>query len=453
MYQTSEFNNFNRVDKFDSDLWNNTECFTEDEVFQVLKTKLQSEKYDVLNVSGDSVEQFTSIWNKLLQSAVAKDTEEFEKNLKFFFYLWSKFTPEQFTATMSYIQMLEQVVLGDNPMFMKYKDTLYTNITTMFPPSKHWTRILEKLSSPTPSAVPSASSQQTMIFHLKLIGPTFLETEWLNSIFPHPIVWKSLESMQDLFTTHNPILLYMAIPGDQQMAGLYRMFAQEMSQRNKTMTILHLSDEAGNDPIDFYDSPSVRQVIRNYPRPALPVSKTLVIPLGYAKGRAGTLTTTPSFKDRPHLWSFAGSMDRQDRSKAIITLQKTGNCILFAKPAWSDPPKLDADGYTKLLRDSKFIPCFAGFRDLESYRLYEALEHGAIPFYVPESPKGSRDMYVEVLGQNPILSFPSWEKAAELLPLFADKHEQMDQHRAQLQSWWSTKKVEIKQQIQRALLN
>jgi GR25 family glycosyltransferase involved in LPS biosynthesis len=35
-YQTSEFNNYNRIDTFDSDLWNNTDCFTEEEVESAL---------------------------------------------------------------------------------------------------------------------------------------------------------------------------------------------------------------------------------------------------------------------------------------------------------------------------------------------------------------------------------------------------------------------------------
>ncbi len=37
VYQTSAFNDFSRVDSFDSDLWNNTECFTQDEVLEVVK--------------------------------------------------------------------------------------------------------------------------------------------------------------------------------------------------------------------------------------------------------------------------------------------------------------------------------------------------------------------------------------------------------------------------------
>jgi GR25 family glycosyltransferase involved in LPS biosynthesis len=37
IYQNAEFNNYNRVDKFDSEIWNNTECFSAEEVASVTK--------------------------------------------------------------------------------------------------------------------------------------------------------------------------------------------------------------------------------------------------------------------------------------------------------------------------------------------------------------------------------------------------------------------------------
>ena len=38
VYQKSDFNNFNRVDTFDSDIWNNVECFTQDEITKAFST-------------------------------------------------------------------------------------------------------------------------------------------------------------------------------------------------------------------------------------------------------------------------------------------------------------------------------------------------------------------------------------------------------------------------------
>jgi GR25 family glycosyltransferase involved in LPS biosynthesis len=41
IYQNADFNNFNRVDKFDSEIWNNTDCFTAAEVLDVSSTTLE----------------------------------------------------------------------------------------------------------------------------------------------------------------------------------------------------------------------------------------------------------------------------------------------------------------------------------------------------------------------------------------------------------------------------
>jgi GR25 family glycosyltransferase involved in LPS biosynthesis len=52
VYQQSAFNDFSRVDKFDSDLWNNTEQFTQDEVLEVMKKA--DKELDVLGALEDA---------------------------------------------------------------------------------------------------------------------------------------------------------------------------------------------------------------------------------------------------------------------------------------------------------------------------------------------------------------------------------------------------------------
>ena len=463
IYQKSDFNNFNRVDSFDSDLWNNTECFTEAEVFAVLQKNLQNEKYKVVGpneittsepkkVEGPLSEEtqpgkqnsdFVALWNKLLQITATKNKAEFKPTLDSVFFLWATMSQQEFSQHLSYIRMLEQLILGNNVMFMAYKEDIYAKIKTTMQPSKEWEKIMEKIV-PSP---PPAWAISTPIFYLKMIKPTFLEQDWLNSIFPAPVEWRVLESFQDLVNTQNPILLYQHIPGDKTLPIIYSSFTKELEAKGKSMIILHLSDEYAQDPIDFYQSPAIKHVFRNYSRPGLPLAKTTLLPLGFANGRSAVSQSNPSFGERSYAWSFAGSMDRDGRDKAILTLQKVNPYIMYAKESWGSPPKLQAQEYTKLLQTTKFVPCFAGFRALESYRLYEALEQGAIPFYVPESTDG----YTEVLGKHPILSFPSWEKAAELLPLFVQNSDKMEEHRQILTTWWANKKAELQKQVKNAL--
>jgi hypothetical protein len=213
------------------------------------------------------------------------------------------------------------------------------------------------------------------------------------------------------------------------------------------ITILHLSDEFGHDDIQCYNLSSVKRVIRNYWRTDLASygSKVTVLPLGYAKNRQSTTDASPLFTERPHLWSFAGSLDRPKRAEALQALRKAGPHVEKTAAKWGDP-NLSAEEYKALLRSSKFVPCFAGSHSAESFRMYEALEHGAIPIYVPSDTgiQGCKDEWKEVLGQHPFLGFPSWEKAAELLPLFLKQADAMEKHRQACVTWWKEKKAALR---------
>ena len=106
-----------------------------------------------------------------------------------------------------------------------------------------------------------------------------------------------------------------------------------------------------------------------------------------------------------------------------------------------------------MINNSKFVPCFKGFSSLESFRLYEALEIGSIPVYVPgESRSGIENEYVRVLGKNPLLAIPNWASAPMILEKVCGSPDIMEKHRQDLISWWNNKKQELKMKI-KGLLN
>jgi hypothetical protein len=72
------------------------------------------------------------------------------------------------------------------------------------------------------------------------------------------------------------------------------------------------------------------------------------------------------------------------------------------------------------------------------------LEQGAIPIYVPGESRGCKDEWRELLGSHPFLGFPSWERAAELLPQLAKETDAMERHRLACADWWAKKKAATK---------
>jgi hypothetical protein len=55
------------------------------------------------------------------------------------------------------------------------------------------------------------------------------------------------------------------------------------------------------------------------------------------------------------------------------------NCSL--QPQWKDPSRTNMTDYLALLENSKFCPILKG-NNMETFRLYEALEAGALPVAV-----------------------------------------------------------------------
>jgi hypothetical protein len=94
-----------------------------------------------------------------------------------------------------------------------------------------------------------------------------------------------------------------------------------------------------------------------------------------------------------------------------------------------------------------FVPCPPG-NNVETFRLYEALECGCIPLYVKS---GSDEAYVEWL-QNEIGLLPvsSWHEAAGLIQHFLREKEIMEGYRNTLLIRWKMWKGKLGGQVRKA---
>ena len=442
IYQKSEFNNFNRVDNFDSDLWNNTECFTEKEILSVNGEVDKEDKpmLEIKEIVEVQKEDKIIVWNRFLKQIALKQLEA--KTIDEIFEIWNAMDDKEFIKYFGWFRIFEQFIVSRNEQLLEKKEQLIAyieklkgNRETIF--KEVMKVLLEKKGEAKPQVamyvLPKTETQ--VIYHMSEIDPnTFLEKDWLTYVFKKPIVWKKIDSHTDL---SGATVLYQKIPGHSSFVStFFQTILSQLVEKSQKIVLLHLSDEFSNDDISIYGSKAVSKVVRNYWRQDLP-STIIQLPLGYTNGRSHyAYPSTPLFKDRTHLWSFAGSLDRPGREEALNCLKKTNEYCCNGKERWETPYPQDGPAYIDTLRKSKFVPCFAGSVALESYRLYEAIEHGAIPIYVP-SP---RDEYTEMYGKHPFLGFPSWEKAAEMLPLLAAKPEIMEKHRLLCLNWWEEKK-------------
>jgi GR25 family glycosyltransferase involved in LPS biosynthesis len=230
------------------------------------------------------------------------------------------------------------------------------------------------------------------------------EQEWLEDLLGKRIV--------DI-RTEIPIVLYQR-PHCEKL--------KEMLRSWPAFTLLHLSDEGGIDPIDIYDWPSCKGVVRNYVRANLP-EKVVTIPLGYHWASAGG-------KTRDLAWSFIGAEygGRNDKLQAFKGIQPN-MCVLLKE--WNSPDKRGKEEVVDTLQRSLCVPCPGGV-NAETFRFYEALEAGAVPIVVEEG-----SAFLSYVKQwIPLATSPDWPTAARVAHGLIQRPDLYREYRKSLLQGW-----------------
>lgn len=352
-YATSAFNDFSRVDSFDSDLWNNDERFSKEEVETNIQKLSDKEKIPVIEA---------------LQEA-QPSTKKLEPPTRFY--------------------SIDGVALK--------RDSL-------------------------------------------------LEYSWLEELFGEAFI-----RIDNIAPDHTPLDTHpIFIVLKDSFVDSVKMF-QVYEEHKKPFSVIHLSDEHPNneeysDYVDWYSLSMCKKILRPYPRQNVPCpEKVTTIPLGYCKKR---LPTT-NIADKTLVWSFVGTDWFHRKERLEPWLQVTPNkCIFFDK--WMDESQLSAKEYSELCGSSLFIPCMRG-QSSETFRLWEALEHGAIPIYVREPDDG--EFYEMVTKHIPIMSLPSWVDAIEYVVGLLKHQDLLIAYRNLLLKKWLDWKKELKETCQAFLQN
>jgi GR25 family glycosyltransferase involved in LPS biosynthesis len=362
-YQNAVFNDFSRVDSFDSDLWNNTERFSEAEV-----------------------------------NAVATDGME--------------------------LDILGALEDAKNAMIETFEDRIGKTQTSK-----------EELLSTVQEPVRLGKRRLVTVGGMRTDATKWHEFSWLSRMFGDAV------SMQ---VEHES-----GLPDDAPIVVVQRPHVEEIrkillkwQEAGKKFYVLHLSDEYGQDPIDFYSWESCLGVVRNYVREGLP-SKVVVIPLGYhwamTHGEPETHTPRPPFREL--VWSFIGT-EWQGRKEKLNELEKVpGEHRLELMESWNDPKMLGREETLGVLLNSWCVPCPRG-QNPETFRFYEALEAGAVPVLVRED---GMDGYFKFLAQwLPLLVATSWQHAAELIHTLRQQPQVYEQYRLKLLEGWRKMKEDSK---------
>jgi GR25 family glycosyltransferase involved in LPS biosynthesis len=285
-----------------------------------------------------------------------------------------------------------------------------------------------------------AVTKELTVVYFKDDQPQFcVEAEWLSELFGRSLRWVDKSSVIE---SGEPILVYYQhVTPTQEIEGWIN---RHMDCR---LYLLHLSDESCLTDVSLYTHPGIRAVFRNYWRPDLASSRVIHLPLGYHSGRGGSCDAP--MREREFDWSFAGAMDRPERSEILDMMKKEiPKCRIHKTPTWNSAQNLAADAYGALLSKSKFIPCFKGSMNVESFRFYEALEHGCIPLIQLDKT----ETYKNLLGADAIiLGLADMKAASHVMTSLSSRPEIMDKLQKDMRTWWVGYKRSLTAQLQKIL--
>lgn len=384
-YQTSQFNDFSRIDGFDSDLWNNDERFTVAEIESNLQT-FGSKPFDILQAlkDGKTVAQVPSLETKstIEEIHIGKEKE-----------------PETFQKLLQLITKPPDV---PKRRFVTLEEHKFDGVNAY---ERQW--LQELLGKETPFVVETISAQSeptdkpiVIVQRPWIEAYSSLFQKWNNLGIDYYVLHVSDEYGKDDLSFYE----------SSHCIGIVRMYQ--------------------------------RTDIPNSAR-----GKTVTIPLGYhwtlIGGSEDPVNKTPRLPFRNIIWSFYGT-GWQERQKKLEPLQQIQPHSLRFVDSWDSPEKLTRNQYIASLLDSVFVPCPVG-NNSETFRLYEALECGCIPLYVKTS---GDEVYVEWL-QNEIGLLPvsNWNEAAALIVHFFKEKDLLEGYRNQLLIRWKSWKERLATQV------
>lgn len=205
--------------------------------------------------------------------------------------------------------------------------------------------------------------------------------------------------------------------------------------------LLHLSDEAYDGGYDIYRN--FRGVFRNYWSATFDRPGVLQFPLGYSAG-FGREQVELGTEQRSKLWSFLGGADKSSRPEMTQALMPlTPNLVHSTELGGLQP--MSPLSYTQILRDSVFVPCPMGNVNLDSFRVYEALQCGAIPIL---ERRTTLDYFTRMMGSHPLPTFADWSQAARFIAALRYDHKALNSLQMACFNWWVDYKKKLRSQVE-----
>ncbi len=261
------------------------------------------------------------------------------------------------------------------------------------------------------------------------------ERDWLHRLLAG--VWNKNADKEVVDKTWSQLAPVMIVVDNRLVPGKVDYYRRAF-EAGCRIILVHLSDEAFKD-----DTGAHRYcdgVIRNYHSELLAdFSRIHFTPLGYKAGlaREGYIPKTAS--ERKYLWSFAGDAKKLTRVPMLEAMTPLGDGFQHLTEGFNSSDALSVGAYRALLDETIVVPCPGGWSNLETFRVYEALEAGCIP--IVEKRPGF-DTFTTLLGPHPMPTIMTWAEGAALVGRLKSAGE-LEPLRRACSEWWEARKLTL----------
>ncbi|MEL7035746.1 MAG: exostosin family protein [Cyanobacteria bacterium J06592_8] len=219
--------------------------------------------------------------------------------------------------------------------------------------------------------------------------------DWISSLFPEYQLNYVVDTKLKLVLENSVIVCNFIKEIDHVLGGSYGQYHKYLKRFNeyieafkkegKSVGFIHMGDQYFRESISFYKNIDFifREHYREEAHKKYP--QCYYLPLGYKKGFVQELVDK-NVKERKYYWSFAGQL-KASRYTMIESAKRIPGGQYYVTTQWNDPKGLTTQEYAALLNDTVFALCPMGNYSLDCFRVYEALEAGAIPVIESHSMK------------------------------------------------------------------
>jgi hypothetical protein len=266
-------------------------------------------------------------------------------------------------------------------------------------------------------------------------APNLWEMDWLRLIFGSVVTAEVADDRSGVAADRSIIV-------DRGLNAEKELYYRRNFEHGVRQVLVHLSDEFYADDCSTYRW--CQRVYRNYWSPILanlaPVS---FFPLGFKTGFAKASDPSPPAAERPYVWSFVGDANKPTRALMRRHMRGVQNGFEHLISGWNSADSLSTEDYRRILEQSVFAPCPAGAANLESYRVYEALEAGCIPIVMRRPGYGYFD---RLLPGHPMPVISDWAQAPGRVKALVESGD-CETLRQACQAWWTSYKARLIAQV------